>query len=270
MGYIYGPKKNESFQFTVRLLAVADGEFAVNPTFVAGDWKVSINGGTLNALATTPTISPAGSSQIVVNLAVGENPGPFTTVQFIDLTDPKAYHDNAWEVHSTNVGAGSGAVITVNPSAFIDAEAIANLVGPYVANLLINSLNLPTAGEWAQILAQNALITAIKSKTDLMDFVGSLLKVRTDSFATAAQTDLRTQVHASLIDSANTIAELTSMPLGSASFGQMLSFLYMKERNGGMQNNTIRQINASDDSPKFAQNIDNDGTAITFHPFDDV
>lgn len=267
MGYIYGPKKNESYAFTVRLLTVADGEFAINPTIVAGDWQRSINGGALAPLETTPTVSPAGSSQIVVTLGPGELPGPFTTIQFMDLTVPREFHDNAWEIQPTVVGAGSGAVITVNPSAFIDAEAVANLVGPYIANLLINSLNLPTEGEWDQILAQSALIAAIKAKTDLLEFTSDALQVIVNGFTTGGGDDMRDLLYATWTDAGKTLAELPAVVPANPTMAQAIMWLVQVSRNGGVQSRDLRTVQDSNGVQIASQVILHPGTVIEGLPF---
>lgn len=233
MGYIVGAyAKNSVATFPIALLAVSDGEAAVAPTIEAGDFKVSTGGAFAN-LATLPTVSPAGGRQIVVALGTGETPGPWTTVQFVDQTAPKVYHDNFWTMFLGNVSSTSGSVNTINPSAVVDAEQIANLVGPYLVNLFINTVNLPTAEQWDDIVGLTALINAIKAKTDQFGFTSGRVNANLGAIEAAVQTIIKSLVFTSLADSGNTLSELTAgaLPI-TPTLTSAITALYMALRNG--------------------------------------
>lgn len=234
MGYIYGPAKNSSFIFPVALLTVSDGEAALTPTLAAGDFQISV-GGAFGNPATAPTESPVGSGQIIVTLDTSETPGPWTTVRFIDQTGPKVYHDNFWTVFFGNVSSTSGSVITVNPSAFIDAEQVANLVGPYIVNLLTNTLNLPSAGQWDDIIAMATTVDAVKTVTDQFGFTSGRVNANVGAIETAVQTIIKSLVYAAQTDSANQLPQPSVGALPETPTpAQALSALYAQLRNGSL------------------------------------
>lgn len=267
MGYIFGPKKNLSFIFPVALLTVADGEQAIDPTIVAGDWKVSVGGGAFNPLTNAPVVSPAGGRQIVISLTAAEGPGPFTVVQFVDLTNPKEFHDNSWDVHYTDAGSGSGLVLTVVASAFFDTEQVANLLGPYLANYLVNTMANWTSGQIAQVLAMTSTLAAIKAKTDILTFTSTSVQAVVQSFATAAQTDLRTQQYNTWSESGKTIAELPGVVPYTPTLAQAIAWIIHFTRNGGVQNNTTRTLVDHNGATIATQPVDNNGTSITMGRF---
>lgn len=75
------PKKNTAFKYYTALKSAATpGAFQTNPTIATGDFKVSIDGGALNNLATLPTVTPAGGQAVEVNLSTSEMNGDCITV----------------------------------------------------------------------------------------------------------------------------------------------------------------------------------------------
>jgi len=80
------PKKNEAYEFfTVLTDSLDPAKFRVNPTIAAGDFRVSIDGGTLVNLATLPVVSPAGSRLVKVNLSAAEMDGDNISVVGVDV-----------------------------------------------------------------------------------------------------------------------------------------------------------------------------------------
>jgi hypothetical protein len=88
------PTKGEDFKIRVQLrdMNVA-GSFKAAPTIATGDFKVDIDGGGLTNLATLPTVSPAGSTWVVITLSASEMNGDVIAVQAIDQTVPKEWAD---------------------------------------------------------------------------------------------------------------------------------------------------------------------------------
>src|ERR1035437_2474912 len=75
------PKKNSAFIFYAGLPSVAGANiFKVNPTLAAADFNVSIDGGALAALGTTPAVTPAGGAMVKFSLAAGEMNGDNITI----------------------------------------------------------------------------------------------------------------------------------------------------------------------------------------------
>lgn len=70
------PKKNVAYSFHVPLPSQANTKvMQSNPTIAAGDFKVSIDGGALNNLATLPSVEPAGSKLVLISLSASEMNG---------------------------------------------------------------------------------------------------------------------------------------------------------------------------------------------------
>lgn len=70
------PKKNVEFIFYVGLVSQGDTKtFQSNPTLASGDFKVSIDGGSLNNLTTLPAVTPASSKLVKVTVSSSEMNG---------------------------------------------------------------------------------------------------------------------------------------------------------------------------------------------------
>jgi hypothetical protein len=96
------PKKNEDFKIRVALEDNDNpGNLQSNPTIAAGDFKVSIDGGSLTNLATLPTISPASSVCVLIELSSTEMNGDVIVVTGIDQTAPKEWNDFLLSIPTT-------------------------------------------------------------------------------------------------------------------------------------------------------------------------
>lgn len=60
--------------------------FKSTPTLASGDFKVSIDGGTLNNLATLPTVTPASGKMVKISLSTSEMTGDNITVVCSDAS----------------------------------------------------------------------------------------------------------------------------------------------------------------------------------------
>lgn len=81
MATYWPPKKNTAFIMYVGLESVATaGTFQSSPTLASGDFKVSIDGGTLANLTTLPTVTPTGGKMVKISLSSSEMNGDNITV----------------------------------------------------------------------------------------------------------------------------------------------------------------------------------------------
>jgi hypothetical protein len=80
------PKKNVAYSFPIALIDTITGKFKANPTLAAGDFKVSIDGGDFENLATLPVVEPAGSIRVLVSLSQSEMNGDKITMTCIDAS----------------------------------------------------------------------------------------------------------------------------------------------------------------------------------------
>lgn len=79
------PKKGVAYTFDVSLLSTASpGDFQVNPTIAAGDFKLSKDGGTFTNLTNLPTVTPTGDTQVVIILTATEMTADRLTVKGLD------------------------------------------------------------------------------------------------------------------------------------------------------------------------------------------
>ncbi len=70
------PKKGVAYDFSLSLSdSASPANFKANPTIAAGDFKVSIDNGSFNNLATLPTVAPAGSILVRIQLSSTEMNG---------------------------------------------------------------------------------------------------------------------------------------------------------------------------------------------------
>lgn len=106
------PKKNTGYITYIGLLAVGSSNiFQSNPTIAAGDFKVSIDGGTLANLATLPVVTPTSSKLVKVTLSAAEMNG-----------------DNILLVASDAVGAEWKDVILTIPTSVNNLDDLATLL----------------------------------------------------------------------------------------------------------------------------------------------
>jgi hypothetical protein len=79
------PSRGVAYSFTRGLYdATTGGHFRVNPTIVAGDFKLSKDNGALVNLATLPVVSPAGSALVRFQLTAAEMTADRVTLVGVD------------------------------------------------------------------------------------------------------------------------------------------------------------------------------------------
>lgn len=88
------PKKNQAYTRRVQLLdAGLPGTFRNNPTIASGDCKLFQDGGGAANPATTPSVSPSSTNNVLVTLTAAEMNYDEVVIQFIDQTNPKQWND---------------------------------------------------------------------------------------------------------------------------------------------------------------------------------
>lgn len=97
------PVKNEEFKIRVSLEDYANpGNFKSSPTIAAGDFKVAVDATALANLATLPTVSPASSVCVLLELSASEMNGDVITIVGIDETAPKEWVDIVISIPTTS------------------------------------------------------------------------------------------------------------------------------------------------------------------------
>ena len=96
------PKKNEDLVLRVALSDMASaGSFKSNPTIAAGDWKVDKDGAGLTNLTALPTVNPASTVLVKVELSSTEMNADVVTIVGIDQTSPKEWADFVLSIPTT-------------------------------------------------------------------------------------------------------------------------------------------------------------------------
>ena len=88
------PKKNEDWKIRISLDDYnVPGRAKTNPTLASGDAKVDKDGGGLNNLATLPSVSPAGSKLVLLELSATEMNADVVSIVISDQTEPPEWAD---------------------------------------------------------------------------------------------------------------------------------------------------------------------------------
>lgn len=96
------PKKNEDFVIYICLEDMSNpGLFKSSPTIAAGDFKISKDGGALANLATLPSVTPASSKSVKIELSSTEMNCDNVLVICSDQTSPAEWADFAFSIPTT-------------------------------------------------------------------------------------------------------------------------------------------------------------------------
>lgn len=160
----FPPKKNTAFVTYLSLISQANTKVMQStPTIAAGDFKVSIDGGALANLTTLPSVTPAASKMIKIDLSAAEMNGDNITIvcsdaagsEWCDLvlnlqTTARQIDDLAFPTVSgrgTDVSAtGEVGLDFDNIKDATGAHTLTNITVPIVTTAT-NLTNAPTAGD---------------------------------------------------------------------------------------------------------------------------
>lgn len=139
------PKKNVAYQFYISLVAAADpNTFQINPTIAIGDFKISKDGGALTNLATLPSVVPAGSRIVQVDLSAAEMNADKVIIQGVDVagaewqeveifidvpvTNLESVPGGVWDeaLNQHNIGGTSGKALRQIKEGTVSAESQVN------------------------------------------------------------------------------------------------------------------------------------------------
>ena len=90
----------------IPLITRSSMDFKASPTIASGDVKISIDGGALANLSSTPAESTAGSALLVLNFTSSEMAGARIAVKLVDQTTNKEWEDQAFIIET--YGSTSG------------------------------------------------------------------------------------------------------------------------------------------------------------------
>lgn len=94
MANVNPPKKNQAWSADFPLDDYNNpGNFKTNPTIAAGDFKYTIDNGTLATAELTVSVSPAGSAVVSLSMTATGMNGDKITIIGQDQTSPKEWSD---------------------------------------------------------------------------------------------------------------------------------------------------------------------------------
>jgi hypothetical protein len=195
------PQRGRAYEFSLSLIAAATGQLLTSPPLAAGDFRVARDHGALATLATLPTVAPAGSALVRVQLSATE-----MTANQVDVYahDP----DGVWEdvmvqIQPTlTLGSDSKVVLSSDPQ-----PALTLAVGAITAA----QLALDACQKLADILARrhtSAIEASGYGETlDVNSLYGAL------AMTTGHKRDTTTHADALTVYQSNGTTELGQVPL---------------------------------------------------------
>ncbi len=105
------PTQGKPHTFTVSLFARNTGELLTSPTIARSDFRISTDGSALSQLDSTPTVTPAGSGIVKIDLTADEVGSDYFTLLIRDALG------NEWKdiVYHETVGSGSSGGLSSAP-----------------------------------------------------------------------------------------------------------------------------------------------------------
>ena len=188
-----------------------------NPTIAAGDFKVSKDGGALANLTTLPSVTPASSVMVKIDLSATEMTADNVTVVCIDAAGAEwcdlvfNLQPSARQLDDLAYPATSGRSMVVDAAGLVDANAVK--VGPS------GSGTAQTAGDLAAMVTAvddyvDTEVAAIKAKTDNLpadpadasDIAAAFATVNA-TLGTPAGASVSADIAAVKVDTAATLAD---------------------------------------------------------------
>jgi len=191
MASYWPPKRATAYIIYIALESVATaGTFQSNPTLAAGDFKVSLDGGSLVNLTTLPTVTPASGKTVKISLSSAEMTADNVTIvcsdaagnEWKDLVISLATVANQNDDLLTQ-GTGTNQISLSSGLVTLAGVTHTNAVIPTVTNLT----NAPTNGDlttamkasvMAAVPTSSAIATAVwDALTSALTTVGSIGKL---------------------------------------------------------------------------------------------
>jgi hypothetical protein len=183
MASFFPPKKNTAFVLYIAVASQANTKIMQSsPTIASGDFKVSIDGGALNNLATLPVVTPAASKMIKVDLSAGEMNGDNITLVCSDAAGAEwcdlvvNLQTTARQIDDLAYPTTSGRSIDVATTGEVGldfdnikdaagAHTLTNITVPLVTTVT-NLTNAPTAGDLTATM-KTSVTTAATAATPI-------------------------------------------------------------------------------------------------------
>lgn len=239
-------KKNTAFIFYASLISQANTKIMkVNPTLAAGDFKVSIDGGTLNNLATLPTVTPAAGSMVKFSLSAGEMNGDNITVVCLDAAGAEwcdltiNIQTAARQIEDLAYPATSGRSMVVDAAGLVDANMVK--MGPSAGGTAQTARDIGLS-----VLLAAGAITASVVATDAID-------------ADALAADAITEIWAKAL--ADSVPADGALPTALQALYMIVQFLTERSVSGTVL--TVKKVDGSTALMTFTLDDAGAPTAIT-------
>lgn len=150
------PKRATEYIFYTSLVSQADTKLTqTNPTLAAADFNVSLDGGALNALTTTPTVTPAGGKMVKIKLSAAEMTADNVTVVCADNAGAE------WCDQTINIQTSAtqidNLVRSTTPANTLDVDASGDVTVGALAADAITAAGIAADAIGASELAANAI-----------------------------------------------------------------------------------------------------------------
>lgn len=194
-------KRGVAAQFPISLVSAADPQtFQANPTLAVGDVKVSKDGGARTNITTLPTVSPAGSTDVVVVLSASEMDCDMLVVEFIDAAGAEWLPAKATILPQTyslaDVAAAADPLLNPVPGAYASGTAGAALGRIGSAQVTIVSpvsddgteVELVAGDDYLNADGRALVFTRASGSAEWPDLTGATVRFKNGAFAAVTGT----------------------------------------------------------------------------------
>ena len=187
------PQRGRSYEFSLSLVSSSTGQLLASPPLVAGDFRVSKDHGAWANLTTLPTVAPAGSILVRVQLSATEMTADQVDVWAHDVEG--VWEDVMVQIQPTRT-LGSDALVLLSSEAQLALAACAKLADVLARR---HTSAIETSGD-GDALDINSLYGALAMltghKRDTTSNVDALTVYQSDGVTELAQVPLLTDVAA--------------------------------------------------------------------------
>lgn len=291
MASYFPAKKNTAYIIYVALESVATaGAFQTNPTLASGDFKVSIDGGSLANLTTLPTVTPTAGKMVKISLSSAEMNGDNITIVCSDASGGE-WKDLVLNLQTTanqiddlatptNITAAAGITLAdgaitaakIASDAITDAKIADGAIDAATfAAGAINAAAIATDAIGAAEIAADAVTkiqNGLATATNLATVAGYIdTEIQSIIAAIAALNDLSVaDVNAQVLDVliTDTFAEPSSPPAATSSIKDKINWVAALARNKITQTATTTTLRNDADSGNIATStVSDNGTTFT-------
>ena len=223
-------KKGVEYIFYAGLVSQSTGQFQSNPTLAAGDFRVSIDGGALNNLATLPGVTPASSRMVKFTLSTSEMNGDNITVVGLDAAGAEwdeiivSVQTSAQQIDDlatpTNITAGT--ITTVTNLTNLPAVTSNWLTAAGIAASALNGKGDWNIGKTGYALSSAGVQAIWDALTSALTTIGSIGKLLVDNINATISSRLASASYTAPLDAAGT---RSAIGLASANLDTQLDAL---------------------------------------------